>query len=208
MVYWAHQTFLQLAALKEIKERLASPLRPSPLGGRAGQSETTMPDLIEDHDLPFATEATGDALIDPLTGELIELTADQLIDAFERLDRHAKHVNAGLYEIRRELLKLAQGDAKTRRLRHADGRTLVLTLPGESWDQSKLKEVANSYPELAKEFLRIEKYAVNILAYKKAANTTSTDAYMNAVKMIRDACRPSTAPPTVRIEHVSGHHRT
>lgn len=30
MVYWAHQTFLQLAALKEIKERLAGPLCPSP----------------------------------------------------------------------------------------------------------------------------------------------------------------------------------
>lgn len=169
-----------------------------------------------DHELPFAAptdfelpfldsavaadEANGDALLDPLTGELIELTANSLIDAFERLDRHAKHVNAGLYEIRRELLKLAQGDAKTRRLRHADGRTLVLTMPAESFDQAQLKSCWNAYPNLRDELLRVERLAVNLVNWKKAAATTGDPAWMNCVKMIESARRPATAPPSVRLE--------
>lgn len=146
----------------------------------------------------------SESILDPITGELVDVNdADSLIDAYQRLDAHDKEVYAAKRAIKLAIAALTTGEAKTRRVRGESGRNAVVTMPDDSWDQSKLKEAWNSYPKFRDEFLAISELRVQMREFKKTLNTSSSDeAFSQFQKMLIAANKgPSPgATPSVKIE--------
>ena len=144
---------------------------------------------------------TGDdCLIDPTTGELVALdNADELIDCLERVNKHDSRIYACKQHIRMALAKLAEGEAKTRRVR-GKRRRAKLEFPGSRWNQSILKEAWNSYPSLRDQALRIGTVDVRAREFAKIRNESGPADFEQFKGMILSAEQPSASPPTVTIE--------
>jgi len=139
-------------------------------------------------------------LVDPLDGRLINIEdVDSLIDAYEQ----AKEASTALYawqnKLRETLGNKATGDAKSQRVR-GRRRIVKVTKPSETWDQSILKEVYNSYPDKRDELLRVSTIGVKAREFKKATQTNGPDDFNNFVKMISSARRLPAGLPTINIE--------
>lgn len=153
-----------------------------------------------------ASEETDEptTILDPTTGELVNnQDVDALIDAYERIDKHDKEVYAAKRAIKLALAALTTGDAKTRRVRGESGRHAVVSMPDDSWDQSKLKEAWNSYPKYREEFLAIAELRVKMREFKKTLSTASDDeAFLQFRRMLFAANKgPSPgATPAIKIE--------
>lgn len=160
--------------------------------------DMSMADLIDD---AIRLNPTIE-LIDPTTGEIVNLTdPDELIDAYERIDRHADKLDAAAFVIRQSLAKLTDGQttAKTRRVQ-GRRRKAKLEMPDQNWEQSILKECWNSYPSLRDQCLRIGKIDVKAREWAKLAETAGSPDVETFRDMVRSAMRPATALPTVKVE--------
>ena len=124
---------------------------------------------------------------------------DELIDCLERVNKHDSRIYACKQHIRMALAKLAEGEAKTRRVR-GKRRRAKLEFPGSSWNQSILKEAWNSYPSLRDQALRIGTVDVRAREFAKIRNESGPADFEQFKGMILSAEKPSTAPPTVTIE--------
>ena len=145
-------------------------------------------------------EAGPDEIQSPLDGELVDVTdIDALISLYERVDQFDKQCFRCKQLIREALGNLTEGDAKTRRVQ-GEQRKAKLEFPSDNWDQSILREAFQSYPQYRDEFLRIEKLAPRLRDVRKLINTTGSDALNTFRDMVVGARRPSTAPPTLKIE--------
>jgi hypothetical protein len=147
----------------------------------------------------FAAELSE--IVCPLTGEIADVKdADGLIDLFERLKEKNDAIYAAMLRCRTALSELTEGDAATRRVR-GKRRAAKIEMPKVSFEQSVLKELWNSHPELAVEYLKIESIGVQMTPYKKLVNTTGTGADF---KYFRDAltaaCRGRAGTPSVTVE--------
>ncbi len=139
-------------------------------------------------------------LIDPASGECIDVAAldtDALITAYEaakEAERRAVHFRQ---QLTAEIVARANGQP---RLAGAN-RQVKIVPPARYFDQSKLRQVAASYPAYADEYLRVERYAVNLVPFKKLAGTTVSDpAFGTFQKMLLDAEKPTTAQAYVTVE--------
>lgn len=139
-------------------------------------------------------------IVDPFGGEVVSVTdIDGLIDLYEKMKRISDQAYAVLQLVRRAAGNLAKGNTKTRRLQ-GDRRKAVIEMPGDSWDQSKLREAWHSYPHLREQCLRIDSIGVRLTEYKKLVNTTGTPDVETFKSMVKDANRGPTGLPTIKIE--------
>ena len=136
----------------------------------------------------------------PLTGRVIDTDdPDELIDLFEEL----KEIDGRLYvakiEIQRSLAARCENKKKTERVA---GRRRVARIehPSTTWNNAKLKEVWNSYPELAPKYLRIESVAPQLREVDKLRGTSGPPDLETVKKMILDAEQQPTANPRLTIE--------
>lgn len=140
-------------------------------------------------------------IMNPLTGSLcntndIDSMLVAVVDAKKQLD------DLKCFEelLRRRLGELADGTAKTRRVR---GKVYVgkLEMADDGWDQTILKEAWNSYPQLRDEFLKIGTISVKMVEFKKLAQMSTDDVAFRSFKsMLEASVRPATGAPRVTME--------
>lgn len=141
-----------------------------------------------------------DGIINPLTGEIVSRQdADGLIDVFDQI----KAVNDRLYAVKLELqhalYALTTGDAKTRRVQ-GKRRKAKVERPDDGFDQSILKEVWNSYPDLRDQVLKIDAIGVKKREYDKLINTSGDPSIECFRDMISKANRGPSGTPRVTVE--------
>lgn len=139
-------------------------------------------------------------LIDPTTGEILDTSdADQLIEAYMRIEDRDREIFAAKCEIRRAIGALTTGDAKTRRVRGRRFRCKV-TMPDERLDQSKLKEAWNSYPQFAPDVLRIAAIELRKREWAKVENESGPPDFMTFKSIVESAIQPPTGLPRIEVE--------
>lgn len=141
------------------------------------------------------------SVMNPLDGELISRTdVDGLCELMLKLEPLSKKLYAALCEIRRSLADLSEGDAATRRVRGKQ-HIAKIELPAVKFEQSVLKALWESHPELAHEFMRIDSIGVKMTEYKKLEGTASDDpAFIYFRDTMTNANQGRQGLPTVKIE--------
>jgi len=166
-----------------------------PLVSAYGESRTAI-----DSDNPLGIEIINSEIIDPTTGEVIDpANADSLIDAYERIKEKNDICYSVLLSIRHAMASLTVGDAKTRRIQ-GKRRKAKLEMPSDSWEQAKLREAWNEYPDLRDQVLKIDTIGVRMTEYKKLVNTAGDATVEEFRDVITSANRGPTGSPTVKIE--------
>lgn len=139
-------------------------------------------------------------ILDPITGELLDpADIDSLIDAYERIDARDKQHYAAKLAIRQALASRTEGDAKTRRVQ-GHRRKAIVEMPSDSWDQAKLKQIWELYPDLREQCLKIDSIGVKLREYKKLVNTSGTPEFQAFRDNVTAANKGQTGTPTVKIE--------
>jgi len=143
-----------------------------------------------------------ETLVNTITGDTIDTgSIDSMLENYQKLKEIEAQAKAMLDVIRQALWEMTEGDTQTRRVsgelwsaKVVQGRT--------SPSQSILKEIWNSFPDLAKTYLRVSSVAVQAREAKKLRNTTTDDKRLQLVKqMLEDAeSRGSVGLPSVSIE--------
>lgn len=135
-------------------------------------------------------------------GEAIDSTdADALIAAYERIAKMNDTVYAVTVQIKQALGAMTEGTAKTRRVA-GKSRVAVITMPSNTWNNSKLKEAYNSYPQFRDQYLRIESVAVKATEFNKTKTMTVVDnaPLETFLSMVASAENPPSGNPSVKIE--------
>jgi len=136
----------------------------------------------------------------PISGSVVDpADADGLISAIEQCKETYDVLGRFYGQLRRALGDLTTGDAKTRRVR-GNQRRAVVTMPGDRWEQSILKEAWNAYPQLRDQVLKIDKIGVKLRELKKIENESGPDSFEQFKKMILSARSKSDTLPTIKIE--------
>jgi hypothetical protein len=151
---------------------------------------------------PPAPPAGEPDLCDPITGQVLDQgDADQLIDAYERAEEHSRTLYHYLLTLRRLIAEKApeEGPSRTRRVQ-GQRRRATVCLPADKWDQSKLKEVWHSFPDLAPQYLRIESIGIRAVEFKKLLGTGGPPNVETVKRMIVSANRGPQGLPTVKVE--------
>lgn len=139
-------------------------------------------------------------IVCPLTGEIIPPDdIDHMIEAYERCKQASDQLYAVQVKLRHALANLTEGDAKTRRIQ-GRRRRAVIEMPGDSWDQSILKEAWNSFPDLRDQALKIDQIGVKLREYRKLVNTSGAADLTTFRDMVTRANRGQTGTPTVKVE--------
>lgn len=140
-------------------------------------------------------------IVCPETGESIaEDDIDGLINLVVRMKRIKANVEEADFRARQALAKLApEATTKTRRVqgRHA---VAVLEFPSTAFNQSMLKEIWNSYPNLRDQVLRLESIGVKRTEWKKLQATTGHPDLEQVKKMLAAAEFETHRPPSVKVE--------
>jgi hypothetical protein len=148
----------------------------------------------------IAAEPLVEELVDPTNGEIISRQdIDGLIDAFERIKAVNDVCYATLIQIRVALAALTEGTAKTRRVK-GRRRKAKVEMPGDSWDQSQLKEAFNSYPQYRDDVLKIDTIGVKLREYAKLINTAGDESFTQFRDMVTRANRGPSGTPSVKVE--------
>lgn len=133
-------------------------------------------------------------------GEVVSVAdTDGVID----LGVKAKTVGGQWYQAelaaRWSLWAMSEGVGKTRRVR---GKRLVAKLEAaaEQWEQKVLLELWLQYPELAPQFLRIERLAPKLREVAKLLNSTGDEDFCDFRDRLLSACKGSTGAPTLTKE--------
>lgn len=159
--------------------------------------------LADDETLTPGKPATpAGEIYDPITGELLARDdIDALIDSLARVNKRMDELSMLKNQIREAAGELvASGTGKTRRIQ-GHRRKAVVEMPDQSWDQSKLKEAWNSYPDLRDQVLKIGTIDVKLVEFKKLASTAAATPNVQTFKaMVEGAKKPATALPAVKIE--------
>lgn len=137
----------------------------------------------------------------PLTGEVVEYSdIDGMIDTYERLKAKSDQMYACMISIREQLASKTVGDAVTRRVQGKRRRVKVES-PDVKFEQSILKELMNSHPHIAKDYLRVAQVNVLMTAYNKLVNTASSEPdYTFFRDTLTKACNGRVGTPTIKIE--------
>lgn len=146
-------------------------------------------------------EAVNSELLDPVTGECIDLSdPDAIIDAWEATSRALETLHSYKSALTKRLDEMAQaGDGKTKRLR-GQRRQVKIVAADDSYNQSILKEAYHAYPAFRDEFLRIDSLALKLREWKKAVGTTGPADFESFKSLITSASRGPTHAPRIHIE--------
>lgn len=185
---------VNLAATKNAGATRETPAQSRKL--QAAAAETAVAELEAG-----AGEIFGREIVCPISGEVIDLAdIDSMIDAIDRLKPAADKIYAVLQSLRISLAGLTEGDAVTRRIR-GKRRSAKVEMPDVSFEQSVLKELWNSHPKLAQEYMRISTLAVQMKEYKKLIDTASSEADFTFFRdAMTSACRGRVGTPAVKPE--------
>lgn len=136
----------------------------------------------------------------PTTGEVVDLAnADELIDCLERITKLDQTIYAAKQRVKSAIADLCTGDQKTRYVRGKRRRAKVES-PSDSWDQPRLKEAWNSYPQHRESALKIATIGVKLMEFKKMEKESGPADFEQFRNMIAGAKKPSGAAPTITIE--------
>lgn len=153
-------------------------------------------DLDELEAVPVST----DALLHPLTGELLEDDTDLL---WEQYEESAEMIRR-LYDFKARLaVRLAAkttGEAKTRFINRHDQPRIKVEFPSDSFRQDIVREAWNAYPQFREPYLRIATLAVNLVEYKKLINEAGTPDFMMFRKILMDANQGPKGLPRISLE--------
>lgn len=141
-------------------------------------------------------------IADPLTGEQIEVSnVDAMAEAYDRMEQRRTELEGAMKAIRIAIAALSAGDAKskTRRVR-GERHTVKIELPDAHWDQSALKTAWEQYPELAREYVRIERFAPKLREITKLRNTEGSGVFPSFKALVLGAEQAPTALPRITIE--------
>lgn len=138
--------------------------------------------------------------VDPLTGEAVDSNSvDELIECYSRVKAMGDRLYSMQVRIRELLASKTEGDAVVRRVKGKE-RIAKVTLSDESYDQAVLKELWNSHPSLAQEYMSISQLRVKGREAKKLINTTGDDAFNFFRDAMTKACRGRVGTPTLTVE--------
>lgn len=138
--------------------------------------------------------------IDPITGEIVDTKdIDGLIDSYERICNLDSSLYVAKQRIRESLAALSEGPAKTRRVQ-GHRRKAKVEMPADSWDQTKLKQIWEMYPDLRGQALKIDSIGVKLTEYKKLVNTTGTPELEAFRDNVTSANKGPTVLATIKIE--------
>jgi hypothetical protein len=127
--------------------------------------------------------------------------ADGLIEAYERADAVYREARDCRAELAHALLVLTSGDTKTRYVR-GDKRRAKVELPPDSWDQRTLMAVWETYPQYARDVMRIERLKVMLREFGKVEKESGPEAFVAFKSLLKSANLGATGTP--RIEIVKG----
>jgi hypothetical protein len=151
-----------------------------------------------------STDSHGVAedLIDPVTGEIVDTgDLDQLADAFERVRDIEKKLGASKAMIVAAMTAMVSSDVTTRTVRvRGQRRRVKIELPDDSWDQSRLREAYDNYPQFRAEFLQIAEFRVRLRELRKSAAESGPKEFEDFKSLLRKANLGTRGIPRVTIE--------
>lgn len=170
----------------------------------------TLRAIAKEVDAADAADATTDTqaletnldncILCPTTGEVVDLAnADELIDCLERITKLDQTIYAAKQRVKSAIADLCTGDQKTRYVRGQRRRAKVES-PSDSWDQPRLKEAWNSYPQHRESALKIATIGVKLMEFKKMEKESGPADFEQFRNMVAGAKKPSGAAPTITIE--------
>lgn len=144
--------------------------------------------------------ALDNCILCPTTGEVVDLSdADELIDCLERITKLDQTIYVAKQRVKMAIADLCTGEQKTRYVRGKRRRAKVES-PSDSWDQPRLKEAWNSYPQHRETALKIATIGVKLVEFKKMEKESGPADFEQFRNMIAGAKKPSGAVPTITIE--------
>lgn len=167
--------------------------------GKPRQSSSQqVPQILNEHD---DEDKFAGWITCPLTGEMAAPhNVDRLAAMYQRLEACNKAVYAAMCDIRRAMADMTEGDAATRRIRGKNCQVKV-TMPAVKFEQSVLKALWESHPDLAHEFMKIETVGVKLREFAKLENMAGSDpAFVYFRDTLTNACRGRDGLPSVAIE--------
>lgn len=142
-------------------------------------------------------------LVHPETGEVIDAAdVDAMASAYEAARRKENELYAFRRMLAERLAVMTTGESKTRRLRGQATRVKI-EMPDDSWNNSLLKELWNSYPQLAVKYLRIERIGPQLREVKKLKNESGDVAFQMFKSIMLKANEGPRGTPKITIEEAS-----
>lgn len=136
----------------------------------------------------------------PLTGELVAFDdADGLIDAYERVKAAEANLWACKRQLAESLYKLCKGDETTQRVMGKRRRVKVVA-PDVTWNQSKLKQLWEAFPDWRLMAMRIGTLDINKRGLDMLLRTNGDENLEMYKARIREACNGPTGSPKLTIE--------
>jgi hypothetical protein len=123
-----------------------------------------------------------------------------MIDCLARVQSAMSDLRPVEMQLRNRLASKCDGDAVTRRI-VGRRRAAKITAPDESFDQTLLKGLWNSHPDLARQYMKIGVLDVQVREFRKLVNSTSDQADFTYFRdAMTRAHRGRIGTPRVEIE--------
>lgn len=147
--------------------------------------------------------ADGNILINPVDGEIVSNTdSDAIWEAIAAARKMQEKLGAFCANATAAICAMAEQpgeDRRTVRLR-GDKYRLVIEYPADSWDNTILKKLWSERPDLARQYLRIERVAVQAKEVKKLKHESGDDNFASFRQALLAACRGRVGLPRVTME--------
>ena len=142
------------------------------------------------------------------TGQVIDAgDVDALASHWKFLKDRKAEIDHTLAEIALALQALCSGGARTRRLRGAGCRVRV-EAPPDYFDQSALREIVARYTSWAHEYLRVDRWAVKLVEYRKLSQETGGPQFQEFKERLVAANRGPVGLPRIYLEDFHGENAT
>ncbi len=139
-------------------------------------------------------------IVCPVSGEIVDGDdIDGLLAMFQRIQRVRDTMESQLRDLKAHLWNMTTSENKTRYLM---GQRLEAKLqePRASWDQSLLKELWNSFPDLALRYMRISTLSPNLREVDAMRRADGNPQFEGFKKIFLSAERPPTSWPIVTVK--------
>jgi hypothetical protein len=138
----------------------------------------------------------------PVSGELVPgEDVDALLAMYRRIKRVKDQMDDELRQLKAHLWNLTSSDNKTRYL-VGEKLQAKLVEPSNTWDQSILRELHNSFPDLALRYMRIAELAVRKREVDQLRRSAGSKKLEGFKKILLAAERPPTSWPTVTVSNL------
>lgn len=138
----------------------------------------------------------------PLTGEAVRADVDSLAGHWTFLVEQSARTKLALHELARALQRMSPGESGTERLRGETCRVKLEQSP-LSWNQASLREVCETFPDLAEGVVMpTHQLRVSLREYDKILRENGDARFSRFKQRLQAACLGRTAPPRVSVEHL------